>query len=667
MSIHMFTSVVTCFILFVGTNGWKCGGKDPSLEHAAKDYLSRGNSELNFPWTVLIERNILGFKSVRCLGSLIPSGNDNQTNLVVTSANCFWSKLLGMYISKDYYSVVAGVDKSYSQFTKVQHVPILKITVIPVPAYDSANNRGFAVLHLKKPVMFTEKSYPPCLPRRSVSDASIRNKRCSLPIFRKDSTISRQIIRVLSTAECEWLLEGNFYDLLQYCGIGSTEKNLLKLGSPLVCLEDTSWVLYGIYSSLPSFSKLHQYYENNILLNFQNLIGFKYTKKGYEFSIEGRDDSEETLDEDSATDKNANVKEDEQISTEFFDQWKPNNKKQEEQETEINPGSSHEMMLSSAESQGVDEVTLLLPQEKGNETEDYTLNISTMNNLSEINVEADEEIEESEEIEVTETESCVNEVFKHVKETDDGNFIHKAPWMVFIVDRTDPKPKIACSGSLLKTLSSNHSDVILSAAQCVWSKSVSRFGVLAHKSLSSESYTSDSKFEYRTLKKILTRPMLANHDQKLMVLGVSILKLDKPFVFKKSLSPVSAITEKYSLQETDSCYASGLDINGNAAQYQIKILTDEECKRITLNEFYEGSEMCVADQKAIQLPTGSPLMCQYNGNWYLYGIFMTKLQKAKSDGLASKLGNEEAGISVYLKLIDNLRFMNNSIRTLSQV
>ncbi|KAL1243874.1 Enteropeptidase [Trichinella spiralis] len=603
MSIHMFTSVVTCFILFVGTNGWKCGGKDPSLEHAAKDYLSRGNSELNFPWTVLIERNILGFKSVRCLGSLIPSGNDNQTNLVVTSANCFWSKLLGMYISKDYYSVVAGVDKSYSQFTKVQHVPILKITVIPVPAYDSANNRGFAILHLKKPVMFTEKSYPPVFQG-----------------VQKDSTISRQIIRVLSTAECEWLLEGNFYDLLQYCGIGSTEKNLLKLGSPLVCLEDTSWVLYGIYSSLPSFSKLHQYYENNILLNFQNLIGFKYTKKGYEFSIDGRDDSEETLDEDSATDKNANVKEDEQISTEFFDQWKPSNKKQEEQETEINPGSSHEMMLSSAESQGVDEVTLLLPQEKGNETEDYTLNISTMNNLSEINVEADEEIEESE--------------------------------------------KLKC---LLKTLSSNHSDVILSAAQCVWSKSVSRFGVLAHKSLSSESYTSDSKFEYRTLKKILTRPMLANHDQKLMVLGVSILKLDKPFVFKKSLSPVSAITEKYSLQETDSCYASGLDINGNAAQYQIKILTDEECKRITLNEFYEGSEMCVADQKAIQLPTGSPLMCQYNGNWYLYGIFMTKLQKAKSDGLASKLGNEEAGISVYLKLIDNLRFMNNSIRTLSQV
>ncbi|KRY67547.1 Enteropeptidase [Trichinella pseudospiralis] len=665
MSIPMFTNVVTCFILFVGANGWKCGGKDPSLKHTAKDYLARGNHELNFPWTVLIERNILGFKSVRCLGSLIPSGNDNQTNLVVTSANCFWSKLLGMYISKDYYSVVAGVDKSYSKFTKVQHVPLSKITVIPVPAYDSANNRGFAILHLKKPVMFTEKSYPPCLPRRSVTDISIRNKRCSLSIFKKDSTVSRQIIRVLSTAECEWLLEGKFYDLVQYCGIGSTEKELLKLGSPLVCLENTSWVLYGIYSSLPSFSKLHQYYENNILLNFQNLIGFKYTKKDYEFSIDGSDDSEETWDEDGATDENANVKEEEEekVSTEFLDQWKPSNKEQEEEEAEINSESSHEMMPSSTEGQGVDEVTLLLPQETGNDAENYTLNISTMNGLSEVNVVADEEIEESEEIEVTETEPCVNEVFKHVEETDDGYFIHKAPWMVFIVDRANPKPKIACSGSLLKTPSSNHSDVILSAAQCVWSKSVNRFGVLAHKSLSSESYISDSKFEYRTLKKILTRPMLANHDQKLMVLGVALLKLDKPFVFKKSLSPVSVITEKYSLQETDSCYASGLDISGNAVQYQIKILSDKECKKRTLNEFYEGSEMCVSDQKAIQLPTGSPLMCQHNGSWYLYGIFMMKLQKAEADGLALK--NGAPGISVYLKLTDNLRFMNNSIRTLA--
>ncbi|KRZ80120.1 hypothetical protein T10_10970 [Trichinella papuae] len=84
-----FLDALLVFILFVGTNGRKSIGKDPSLEHTAKDYLSRGNHELNFPWTVLIERNILGFKSVRCLGSLIPSGNDNQTNLVVTSSNCF--------------------------------------------------------------------------------------------------------------------------------------------------------------------------------------------------------------------------------------------------------------------------------------------------------------------------------------------------------------------------------------------------------------------------------------------------------------------------------------------------------------------------------------------------------------------------------------------------
>ncbi|CDW53981.1 sodium:potassium transporting ATPase subunit [Trichuris trichiura] len=427
---------------------------------------------------------------------------------------------------------------------------------------------------------------------------------------------------------CSQLLGDKYSPDLDYCSIGMGTKGSKRIGASLVCLKDFRWVMYGVHMNVLYTRKISKLYEVDLFSQVHPILS-------------------------ELPETNSSI-----IADENCPQQRRNN---DADIKELPYNFSVSSDLSGSEDTGVNSVAADLRKLPIVRTI-HSERTFEDNQLDFANVTS---VEESKEITISATEISLNNVFKPDFKVFHGTSITSAPWSVIIMDKDYVRPTAVCSGSLLKTSSSNQSNVVLTAAQCVYSGLTYRYSVGAVKftdPLSPIDFM-ERKIEKRDIVAIRFKPLMTLHDHCLVAMGLAILKLRKPYTFKPTRLPVSINEEEVRVDELDDCYVTGASRRGDIIQAHVKLLHPAKCKEILENEFSNNKELCTLSRKGFpEVSRGSPLVCRRGNDWYQYGTFMMSSTRARLNEIVDQEHPEDFQISIYMKLLPHRAFIQKQLK-----
>ncbi|KFD54883.1 hypothetical protein M514_04317 [Trichuris suis] len=625
----MFLSIYVCtsvFLLLVNKiECLECGigvpTGDVSPEKAATLFLGRHDKAPMFPWNVIIVDTAFYFDTFSCLGTLIPSKATNMSDLILTTANCFWSKLHRFYIAAGFYKVLAGFSHDMQKGT------------VSVQAENDVIRRDFAVLKTKLPIPYSQKVSPICLPEAHETSGAIVDKRCFVSeiqhnLFRTNWEMKRSMIRVFSPEMCSKLVGDKYSSDFDYCSIGMEKRRSTRLGASLVCLKDFRWVMYGVHMNVLYTRKISNLYEVDLFSQVNPILS-------------------------ELPETNSSVIADESCPNQY------RNSDAYIKELPYNLCAASD--LSESKGTGGSSVA----QELDKLPTVQTIPNRRISEISHLDFTNTTSLEESKEITISGMEISLNNVFKPDVKVFHGTTITPAPWSVIIMDNDYIRPTAVCSGSLLKTSSSNQSNVVLTAAQCVYTGLTYRYSVGAVKftdPLSPIDIT-ERKIEKRDIAAIRFKPFMRVHDHCLLAMGIAILKLKRPYTFKPTRLPVSINEEEVGTDELEDCYVTGATKRGDIIQANVKLLHPDQCREVLENEFSDKKELCSLSRKGFpEVSRGSPLVCRRGNEWYQYGTFMMSSTRARLDEIVHQKHLEDFQVSIYLKLLPHRAFIHKQFK-----
>ncbi|XP_004373466.1 brain-specific serine protease 4 [Trichechus manatus latirostris] len=206
------------------------------------------SADAEWPWVVSIQKN----GTHHCAGSLLTS------RWVVTAAHCFKGRLN----KPSQFSVLLGVWQLDNPGLRSQKVGIAWVQPHPMYSWKEGARADIALVRLERPIQFSERILPICLPDNSVhfppnTDCwiagwgSIYN---GVPLAHP-RTLKKLKVPIIDTNVCSRLYwwgagQGAITEDMLCAGYLEGEKDacLGDSGGPLMCQVDGTWLLAGIIS-----------------------------------------------------------------------------------------------------------------------------------------------------------------------------------------------------------------------------------------------------------------------------------------------------------------------------------------------------------------------------------------------------------------------------------
>ncbi|XP_058536338.1 brain-specific serine protease 4 [Ochotona princeps] len=204
--------------------------------------------DAEWPWIVSIQKN----STHHCAGSLLTS------RWVVTAAHCFKGHLSKPFL----FSVLLGAWQLGRPGPRSQQVGVAWVLPHPVYTWKEGARADIALVRLERPVLFSERVLPICLPDTSVhlpadTDCWIAGwgsiqEGVPLP---HPQTLQKLRVPIIDSEVCSRLYwrgagQGTITEDMLCAGYleGERDACLGDSGGPLMCQVENAWVLAGIIS-----------------------------------------------------------------------------------------------------------------------------------------------------------------------------------------------------------------------------------------------------------------------------------------------------------------------------------------------------------------------------------------------------------------------------------
>ncbi|KFD45678.1 hypothetical protein M514_13438 [Trichuris suis] len=253
------------------------------------DYLHGKDSETPFPWDVLILSPVL--EIVLCLGSLVHidtlETSVNASSYVITASQCVQREEKS-FEWKDFSRVtIVGAKPSYSAYkpnsgikTKVS----LGISNM-VSRYFESSKYGVVILKLRRPFAHHQGAIPACLSKSR--DLPPPDSECYITRFAVlPYKLARSKVQLLKD-RCSHPLRSNSARHQGICAIESSSMFTRSIGTPLICIENGTAVLYGIHltsSVTNNGTRIGFYFETYNAANILTSVPAHVTENGTEYA-----------------------------------------------------------------------------------------------------------------------------------------------------------------------------------------------------------------------------------------------------------------------------------------------------------------------------------------------------------------------------------------------
>ena len=238
-----------------------------------------------WPWTVLLHFSIFGMISdiPGCMGTLI------DKEWVVTSALC--THLGPMPIQANSIKVAVGKHKRTAAHSAFELISVVKVVRHKDFKAETTNlQSNVALLKLARPVKFTDRVRPICLPSRQEVEGFLsvgRNREGVLIGWKKlnghkyDTRLQQTSVKLVHRHHCKWAARRYDPHRMICAGFDHEEPCISDSGSPLVFPVThpelaKKWVLGGVLSwGLNTFSKgCHPHYGYSAYVNLGRYLRF---------------------------------------------------------------------------------------------------------------------------------------------------------------------------------------------------------------------------------------------------------------------------------------------------------------------------------------------------------------------------------------------------------
>uniref|UniRef100_A0A5S6R3D9 Peptidase S1 domain-containing protein n=1 Tax=Trichuris muris TaxID=70415 RepID=A0A5S6R3D9_TRIMR len=582
--------------------------------------------KLNIPWRVVLQRK--GIPIPWCLGSLIQydqyTTKSNHSSLVLTATGCFRNRLLKSYSKLNRFQAYVGVT-TYNPFrTDGKCYDLKGVSFHSEQHGKSQIKRGIAILTLSKPVPFSSTVRPVCLPPSGQKPPL--DSTCFLSVYYTlTSRMDEADAPLIFGASC-----GHFNKKLNgakgYCTYYPPTQSVTTMGSPLMCIVGEKVYQYGVYTvefrhRVPGRDQRNKLGFFNTVHTVSRLIIEKLP-----------DDVTEPSDKPSYGTKSGS-------SASSAAYRSPEVTYRSDEELPANTQSSSSSSSEADEKPlPVSEQTPQPDVEVSSESESPSAEVSLGNKVPSMDV-----------LYPANAASESNDSHAHVGDRHEG---HPLSESVHIVSVSDKIPKVICTGSLYAPPHANFTRTVVTSASCVWSRVVSNFMVYMG---SKKSFAEGGHGKWLSIYLIATKPILAHHSN-LKMMGVGVIKLQKPVALKKGTGFQMADMLDYATANSQ-CFVAGVCEHGLSATAAAKILEMAECRSRLRQNFYPNVEYCAAIRKdALMKVTGAALVCLSGSHWIQYGIYDSSPGDAHTDGLSNDK-NKTFEIGVFMKVQGGLRFV----------
>ncbi|KFD70986.1 hypothetical protein M514_02561 [Trichuris suis] len=195
------------------------------------------------------------------------------------------------------------------------------------------------------------------------------------------------------------------------------------------------------------------------------------------------------------------------------------------------------------------------------------------------------------------------------------------PWMVFIIILKEGE--VNCNGFLVDNGSGYQSDIVVTAAHCVSSRTQNIAPSKMHVVLGAHELRDvEPTMVYRQVKNYATHFYNYDDDDN----DITLLKLTSPVNYTKEISPLCLPTKHTTNRVVNSCFAAGWGRTENGStslllkQTRVRIAPLSQCyfaeragRALCVREYYNQSIPCIGD-------SGSPLFCEIDGRYFALGI-----------------------------------------------
>ncbi|CDW57252.1 Serine protease [Trichuris trichiura] len=209
------------------------------------------------------------------------------------------------------------------------------------------------------------------------------------------------------------------------------------------------------------------------------------------------------------------------------------------------------------------------------------------------------------------------------------------PWMVFIIILKEEE-EVNCAGFLVDSGSENQSDIVVTAAHCISSRTKYYSPSKIHVVLGAHELRNiEPAMVYRGVKNYATHFYNYDDDDN----DITLLKLTSPVNYTKEVSPICLPTKHTVDRALDTCFAAGWGrtedepVSMVLKQTRVRIVPISYCysierkhRALCIREYYKRSTPCVGD-------SGGPLFCEVDGRYFAFGsLSLAPTKCAQQDG-----------------------------------
>ncbi|KHJ48516.1 trypsin [Trichuris suis] len=199
---------------------------------------------------------------------------------------------------------------------------------------------------------------------------------------------------------------------------------------------------------------------------------------------------------------------------------------------------------------------------------------------------------------------------------------HSLPWMVYL-EIDVGEVAMLCAGSLVDNGMENQTDVVVTATHCVYHNgSYQPAGNIAAIVGAHNVDIEEKSFVYVGVRNYISYLYNYDNDDN----DITLLRLSEPVQYTKYVSPICIATTFKPKNPPKTCFGAGWGKTkkGSSSSIlkmtRINILPPSNCtyegrkkRAICADNYYKNDLMCEGD-------SGSPLFCEVDGRYYLFGI-----------------------------------------------
>ncbi|CDW55047.1 transmembrane serine protease 8, partial [Trichuris trichiura] len=205
---------------------------------------------------------------------------------------------------------------------------------------------------------------------------------------------------------------------------------------------------------------------------------------------------------------------------------------------------------------------------------------------------------------------------------------HSLPWMVYL-EIDVGEVALLCAGSLVDNGMENQTDIVVTAAHCVFhSGSYLPPGNITAIVGAHDVDKEENSFSYLGVRNYVSYFYNYDNDDN----DITLLRLSEPVQYTKYVSPICLPTNFTSKSPPEACFGAGWGKTKSMTKLRLRstvntplpLLFRRRKKRaLCADNYYKNDLMCEGD-------SGSPLFCEVEGRYYLFGILSAGPADCKS-------------------------------------